>query len=271
MRELTRPTNTRATVEVLMATMARGGLDFLDDLGISSDVLVVNQADSFGYTAESRAYGRVRMITMPERGVGLSRNTALVRATGDLCLLADDDIALSPNYPVMVSRAFERNHADLIVFNLDNAGSGRRHVEAVTRIGWSNYMNFGAPRIAFRRDSVWRERISFSLEFGGGARYSAGEDSLFLRDCLGAGLKVVAVPDAIGTVLPSESSWFEGHNDKYFRDRGALYAALAGKGGYPLALRFALRHRAMFAGEATPGKALRSLIAGVREYRKTRR
>ena len=36
--------------------------------------------------------------------------------------------------------------------------------------------------------------ITFSLLFGGGAKYSNGEDSLFLKDCLKYGLVVYAVP-----------------------------------------------------------------------------
>lgn len=91
-------------------------------------------------------------------------------------------------------------------------------------------MRFGAARIAFRRKSITKNGITFNLHFGGGTEYSAGEDTLFLHDCLRKGLKIVAVPDSIATLLENrESTWFKGYTDKYFLDRGALFAAISKK------------------------------------------
>lgn len=252
-----------------MATMGRRDLTFLRGLAVDSDAIVINQADRVGYEEEVTAHGRVRMLSLRERGVGLSRNTGLHRSVGSICLLADDDIRLADGYARIVEDAFLANDkADVVIFNLDEMGPYRRRVELPMRVRWSNYMNFGAPRIAFRRESVLRERISFSLHFGGGSAYVAGEDTLFLRDCLRAGLRVVAVPEVVGTILPdSESSWFDGFDSKYFHDRGALYAASSGRVGYLLALQFAVRRRRLFQGAFSSVDAAREMVSGIRSYR----
>ena len=60
--------------------------------------------------------------------------------------------------------------------------------------------------------------------FGGGAKYSSGEDSLFIREALRKGLKMYYCPVTIAKVKQEESSWFKGYNDKLFIDKGILIA-----------------------------------------------
>ena len=63
--------------------------------------------------------------------------------------------------------------------------------------------------------------------FGGGAKYSAGEDSIFLKSCLDNGLKIYAVPYALAFLNDDRpSTWFNGYTDKYFFDKGVLYSCL---------------------------------------------
>ena len=46
------------------------------------------------------------MITTTTHGVGINRNLALFYATGDILLLADDDMVYADGYPEMVRKAF---------------------------------------------------------------------------------------------------------------------------------------------------------------------
>ena len=74
--------------------------------------------------------------------------------------------------------------------------------------------------------------------------YSCGEDSIFLYDCLKRGLKMIAVPVSIAELRETrESTWFSGYNDKYFMDKGVLYAYLYGKRAPLIALYNCVRHR----------------------------
>lgn len=84
-------------------------------------------------------------------------------------------------------------------------------------------MNYGAARIAFRRKAISYHNISFNCNFGGGTPHHSGEDSLFLRDCLAKGMKVVAVPVSIAKLDDKrESTWFHGYNDEYLYDKGVF-------------------------------------------------
>ena len=88
--------------------------------------------------------------------------------------------------------------------------------------------------------------------FGGGARYSNGEDSIFIRDCLRKKMKAMAVPVNIGKEVPRPSTWFNGYNEKFFFDRGVLYAYLYGCMAKPFALRFLLKHKNIMFKEEYP-------------------
>ena len=66
--------------------------------------------------------------------------------------------------------------------------------------------------------------IRFSEDFGGGCLYGAGEDSLFLLDCLRSGLRVCGSAVVLGRCAKDASSWFEGYNEKYYYDKGAWLA-----------------------------------------------
>lgn len=87
-------------------------------------------------------------------------------------------------------------------------------------------MRFGAARIAIKRKSISKNNILFHQEFGGGTLHCHGEDTIFLRDCLKAGLKVIAIPEYIAELNDTrKSSWFSGYNRKYFFDQDACITA----------------------------------------------
>lgn len=65
--------------------------------------------------------------------------------------------------------------------------------------------------------------VRFSTLFGGGAKYSNGEDSLFIKELMDKGIQVYTSPEVIGRETESESTWFSGYHDKFFFDRGVLY------------------------------------------------
>lgn len=98
--------------------------------------------------------------------------------------------------------------------------------------------------------------------------YSNGEDSLFLRDCLRAGLKIYAVPVCIGEEILRESTWFHGFTEKFFMDRGVLYHYLYGKFAGLFSLRFLLKNRDEMCAEIPLKKAYRLMREGIRSQKK---
>ena len=75
-----------------------------------------------------------------------------------------------------------------------------------------------------RKGAIDKSCLAFSTLYGGGAKFSSGEDSLFIRDAMRKGLKMYTCPLVIAEVKQEESSWFKGYNDKFFIDKGVLLA-----------------------------------------------
>lgn len=216
-------------IQVLVAAMNQEDHSLLQKMNIQSDVIVGNQCDrnsieEFEYNGHSATY-----LNFAERGVGLNRNNALMRATGDICLFADDDMVYVDNYVQIIKKAFDSYpHANALIFNINTVGGDqqRRQNSKVIRIRTFNSLNYGAARIAVRRESIQKSRICFSQLFGGGTLYSSGEDSLIIRDMLRNGFKIYAIPETIATVDQSTSTWFSGYHEKFFYDKGALMKAM---------------------------------------------
>ena len=55
------------------------------------------------------------------------------------------------------------------------------------RVRWYNCGRYPAYSFALRTAKMHEKNLTYSLLFGGGAKYANGEDSLFIHDCLKAG------------------------------------------------------------------------------------
>lgn len=219
----------KLTLQVLISTMNQKDFSLLEKMNIQSDAIVVNQCDKNCIEEFKYKEYLIKWISLKERGVGLSRNTALMRADADIVLFADDDVVYNDGAIDKVISEFGNNpNMDLIVFNLVSQNPNRPEtiVKKPYRLHWYNCLKFGAFRIAIRRQSIIYNNIYFSLLFGGGTVYQAGEDNLFIVTCLRNKLKCFASKIAIGTVEQKESTWFKGYNEKYYYDRGALFYAM---------------------------------------------
>lgn len=236
-------------------------------MNLQSDAIIVNQANDHGYEEVERDGHHFKIYTFAERGVGLSRNMALMRAEADFALLADDDMVYVNGYPEMVETQFKKyTEADLIIFNLEEDVPSRFIIKEPFKVTKMNYMRFGAARIAFRPASIKQKGISFHLLFGGGTPHSNGEDSIFLKDCLDKGLTIMAVPVTLAKLTEErESTWFSGFNDKYYRDRGALFKMLSPKWYHFLIVQFVIRKYRKEAKMPTRSEQIRLMLAGAKE------
>jgi len=261
-------------LQVLVATMHQKDFSKVEYMNIASDAVFANQADTNAYEERKYPFGTVRMITTMHRGVGKNRNTAFDLADGDILLLADDDIRYVAGYASQITDEFDRNpQADAIIFNIKTIGEStdRRKNTGVKRVRFFNALNYGAVRIAVRRTKLERAGISFSQNFGGGTLYSAGEDSIFMRDMIKKGLHVYTSPVTIAEVDQTSSTWFTGYNHKYFYDKGAVFSALFGIFAYPYALQDIIRHMDEYKrSKLTKREMLSELKRGIAGYRSFR-
>ena len=235
-------------LQLLISTVdTRDPTAFLDRMNISTEAIVINQCDSVGHRSIIWNNKKVDWFNFNERGIGLSRNNALMRADKDIVLFADEDCFYIDNLEKTVVREFEkRPDVDILLFNFDCKNANDRNPLTIVKekkINKFNYMKYGAIHIAAKLKSIAKNRIYFSLLFGGGAKYSCGEDSIFLRDCLKAKLIVKTCPVTIGEVDFSVSSWSGKETETLLRDRGALNYQIAGKFHLGISLRYYLRNK----------------------------
>ena len=253
------------TLQVLVAAVGQKPRELAAQMHISSDAIIINQDDHFEYEEFSAGAGQVRAYSLVERGVGLSRNTGLLRATADIILFSDDDIVLQDDYADTIIEEFAAHpKADIIIFNVQ-VDERRRTYENkdYRRIRWHNYGRYPTYGIAARRGRLHETRVTFSLLFGGGAPYSSGEDSIFLHDCLKKGLKLYASPRYIGSETYRQSTWFSGYSEKFFHDRGVAYRQLYGRLAKPFALRFLWTKRAEMCQEISVRSAYKLMKSGI--------
>lgn len=249
-------------VQTLVVTTGQTDFSLPGKMNLQTDSLIGNQCGKneicrFEYNGRQICY-----LSSDTRGVGINRNQILMRAEGELCVLADDDMTFLAGYEATVTQWFAKlPKADMLIFNLQ--GGKKRYVNrSVRRITRFNYGRYGAARLAFRTRSVRFAGVTFHTMFGGGCEYSCGEDSLFLRECIRRGLKIYAVPAAIAQIEDGNSTWFTGYTDKFFFDKGVLYYALDKRFCKPLSVIHCWRHRNKYKSYGV-GRAIRQMWKGI--------
>lgn len=254
-------------VEILASVMNQSMEEIVKKMNIQSDAVVINQCDHAG-SEEMEVGGRkIRFFSFPERGIGKSRNEAIARAEGEICLFSDEDIIYEDGYEEAILKEFKENpKADMILFNIEIVEERRTyHITERQKVHWYNCGRYGAVSFAIRREKLMASGVQFSTLFGGGAKYSNGEDSLFLKDLMDRGIQVYTAPVQIGREEAKESSWFAGYHEKFFHDRGVLYHFLYGALAMPMALRFLLAHRKIMCQEYSVIQAFRWMQQGIQE------
>ena len=219
-------------VQVLVATMNQSDYSLLDKMNIQTDAIVGNQGDRNEISEFFHKDRKIRWLTFHERGIGLNRNTTLMRATGDIVLLADDDVVYCDGYEKIIVRYYETHpQADVVIFNfkVKRGGEDAEYFERVNkegRVRRRTATKYGTYCISARREKLRFANVWFHLDFGGGTKFSHGEDSAFLQDCLKKKLKVYSCKDIIGSIDHGTSTWFKGYNDPFFFDKGVLFSVL---------------------------------------------
>lgn len=251
-------------IQVLVASMHQNDHSLLEKMNIQTDAIVGNQCDRNEVEDFEWNGHKIKYLSFAERGVGLNRNNALMRADADVCLFADDDMVYEDGYAETLEKAFEQNpQADVIVFNLIEKNSSRRQISKVSRVGYLNYLRYGTARVAFKLDKVKAHGIYFNQCFGGGTKHAHGEDNLFLNACLKNGLNIVAIPEYLATLTDERpSSWNNGYDDKYIHDQGVLYRTLSRRWWRLLCLQDAIRRHKSY--RRSIWSAYKTMTAGSR-------
>lgn len=257
----------KMTLQMLVSGVKLNTDEVAQKMNLQADSIVINQCEENSYSEYNHNGNVIKCYSFKEKGVGLSRNNALLRATSDIVLFSDEDIVYEDGYAGKVLKAFEDNPgADMLLFNMEvEKDRATYHTETKSRVHRWNCGRYPTYSFACRREVLHKKNITFNLLFGGGAKYSNGEDSLFIQECLKKGLVIYALPINIGREVPRPSTWFNGYNDKFFYDRGVLYKYLYGRLAKPMVIRFLIRHKSSLLEEKTFKEAYSLVKKGIRE------
>ncbi|MGK0576854.1 glycosyltransferase family A protein [Macrococcus capreoli] len=209
----------------------------LNKQNLQGNIVVINQGDSNDVESISNGKLNLTIYSNKDRGIGKSRNLAILKSDSEICVLADDDEVFVDNYNEILIRNYKNySDADVILFNVKRNNDPNK-IRKFHKITYLNCFKYGAVNISFKKSSIVKKKIAFSEHFGGGAIFGSGEDSKFIIDCLKNDLKIIAVNETIATIKDERAStWFVGFNDRFFFDKGALFSAFNLKYGYLLGI-----------------------------------
>lgn len=259
-------------VQMLVVTMNQenGNYTLLEKMNIQSNTIICNQCDYNDVTEFEWKGHNIKWYSFAERGVGLNRNNALMRADADICVFADDDVEYYDGY-IDEIKEFYKEHpdAEMVLFNF-KVKRGEEDFQDIikeTKKVKSGLTSFGTFCITVKASAIRRNNIYFHLEFGGGAKYSAGEDTIFLNDCLKSNLNIYTCEKTLGIVEHNDSTWFKGYNDKYFLDKGILFHELVGVIAPVATVYHVIKHRKTY-NDYGILNAIKMIIEGVNTRKK---
>ncbi len=258
-------------LQVQVVTMKQTDFSLAEKMNLQCDAIIGNQGmnENTVISAEYRGH-TITMYSWNEKGVGLNRNNLLLRGDSEIILFADDDVVYDDGYVDIVLKAFDEHpEADGITFDVvpvpDTINPDLN--KTWHRIRWYNSLKYGAPRLAIRTKVLKEKNIYYSLLFGGGAKYSSGEDSLFIYQLIHAGVRLYACPARIGSVT-FVMTWFDGYTEKYFLDKGVLFYFLSHQFASLLCIQYCVRRQRLFKEAYSCSEAYRLMLKGIDQYKK---
>lgn len=210
-----------------------------------------------------------KVLSFREKGLSKSRNRAISNSSGDICILADDDMYYQKNYEEIILNAYKKHsNADLIAFIVPHDNRKGKKILKEGKIGFLNIMRIQSVQVTFKKKSIVENDIKFDENFGAGTKYFCGEETIFLNDCRKKGLNIYFVPVEIARLKDTGvSTWFKGYDKQYFNTRGAIYYRMTKKLYFILILQFAIRKYKMYKHECSFFKAINLMLEGKNEYK----
>ena len=173
---------------------------------------------------------QVKIVNQSSIGVSRNRNAILKEATADLAVFMDDDVVMSKGYEEIVESEFKK-HKDVtsIRFNMLTPNQERpirQHGNGLST--YRDVISYGVWGLVISRKSLLKNNLLFNEDFGPGARFYCGEDSMFSRELLRHTHHNYVSKIVLGNVNQETSTWYEKHDEKFFVSQGAMYYHLGG-------------------------------------------
>ncbi len=179
----------------------------------------------------------IRYKYIYDKGLSKNRNNALKFASGDICVICDDDLNYIENFDKIIKEAyFNNNFADIITFQAIDE-KGNYHGKKIKKIFKHNnisILNVTSWTITFKLNSIREKKIKFDENFGLGTKICVGEENIFLRDSIKKNLNLIYYPKII-VIHPKESSGLN-YRDELIKSRPKVFKRMFGFLGYVFSL-----------------------------------
>lgn len=225
-------------LEVLICTCRPDGIVRVAQMGlprVGGVGYLVSWQEPGGAALPAELAGRedMRVVTLDGLGLSRNRNNALRHATGEILLMADDDVRYFADQLRAVIATFDQNpEVDYASFRYSGL-DGKRYPREETDLSASLPRGFyqSSIEIAFRREKA--ASLYFNEDFGLGAPlFAAGEEELLLLRARSLGLRCRFFPLTI-SVHPEQSTGVAAPTEGSLRARGVV-VALRYPLGWPL-------------------------------------
>lgn len=232
------------SVEILIATMNRDNLDFLNPIFINNNrsdfqIIIVNQTSKNKILESTDS--NIKVINSFEVGSPASRNLAIKNATADICLMADDDIVYEPNLKQTILDAY-KTHSTAQFISFEAKNEFNKPQANYPKEDWHNKSSLFEIYtwvITFKREAFKAHNIFFNHYFGVGSTFKGSTEYVFLRNAYDKGVKMYHVPKTI-VMHPEESSGRRMGSDNAFYASSARTHRFYGNLSYIWLLKYTL-------------------------------
>ncbi len=262
---------TTPTLQILIATMYRDNLDFLDKMfphGFAHlDLIIVNQ--TVKEKVVSTDSKQIKIINSFEFGLSKSRNLALKNATKSLCLITDDDVIFFKNFETTIRNAFSIHKQEAVItfqtqtpkevlfWNYPKTSQKHKRLNKIL-----------SHEIVFNRKTIQNAGISYDEQFGLGAIFEDSENYIFLHE-VKEKLQMPYFHKETIAIHAEQTSSDDIASDRYIYARAALNYKFKKNKVYLWLIKllyFLLRTKRIHYSEIR--KKWQIAIAGINEYRK---
>lgn len=268
-------------LSVLICTLNEGIKDVAQILLPKRDD--VNYIISFQYTEEYylslipdllSLRDDVAVHTLRGKGLSINRNNALMYATGDIALIADDDVRYKDEYFDTILKTFqEHTDVDIALFRAKSYDGEWLKKYPEYSYDYMNILNEVYPSSfeIVMRTYLYEKGIRFDERFGLGTDFLAcGEESVFLEDSLKNNFKIVYFPKTIVETDYNTTGLKILIDKKVQRSKGAVFFYCYGfRKAFYLCLKESLYH--FIHSGVNPFTLLRNMYDGIEYCKKTNR
>lgn len=210
---------------VVLLSCMNSDSSIIQKSNIQTDVIVVNQTDNnkkekFSFKNKKGEVCNCFFLNSTTRGLSRSRNIAIQSARSwKYGLLSDDDEVFADDYEEKIVNEYNSIEADFIAFQVER--KGKKYPDQPSKMSLKNILRTSSVQITFRLPIIQSNNLKFDEKMGAGSGNGSGEEIKFMMDCRKAGMTLFYNPSIIASLKEgSESTWFNGFDERYFQNRG---------------------------------------------------